>query len=69
MIGFCPSGKSRVHLSLSFVIHFLFSSMLSLEGSQSPRVVPFAMGKIRASLGDGPYKLPNKKEELSLALG
>ena len=27
------------------------------------------MEKILASLGDGPYKLPNKKEELSSALG
>ena len=26
------------------------------------------MDKIIASLGDGPYKLPNKKEELSSAL-
>ena len=61
--------KSSSYLSLSFVIHLLFSSILNLEGSQRPRVVPSAIEKSFASLGDGPYKLPNKKEELSSALG
>ena len=63
MIGFfVPAGSLES-------IHLLFSSRLSLERFQSPRVVPSAMEKILASLGDGPYKLPNKKEELSSALG
>ena len=62
MIDFCPNRKSSSYLSLSFVIHFLFCSILNLEGSQSPIVVPSALEKSFASLGDGPYRVPTQEE-------
>ena len=65
---FYSSGNYSFRLSLSIVIPSLFSSILGLERSQSPRVILSVLGKSLASPGDGPYKLPNKKEELSSAL-